>query len=69
MVVEKVLPSPIAVGTVEEQLSYLHARKSILDQLIHSLELYREFVGSIPELPKKSVAQAPVEFVYSSLAS
>jgi vacuolar-type H+-ATPase subunit E/Vma4 len=63
---KKVLASPEIGGTVENQLRYLYARKSVLDQLIRSLEEYCEGVSSVP---RKQVVSAPMAFAARSLAS
>ncbi len=63
---KKVLASPEIGGTIETQLRYLYARKSVLDQLIRSLEEYCEDVSSIP---RKQAGSTPMAFAARSLAS
>jgi hypothetical protein len=58
MVLEKVLSSPDAVGTVRDQLHSLYARKSAIDELIHSLEEYRRCAGNIPRKPPRRETEA-----------
>ncbi len=66
MVLEKVLPSPVAVGTIEEQLLYLRARMSVIDELIRSLEAYGRCSGRVP---RKGPGSETADRIVRSLAS
>jgi hypothetical protein len=54
MVLEKGLSSPDAVGAVRDRLHFLYARKSAIDELIHSLEEYRRCARDVPRKPPRS---------------
>jgi hypothetical protein len=62
---EKVLPSPVAARSIEEQLRYLHARKSVVEELIRSLEAYWHCTGSAP---RKAPASETADFIFRRLA-
>ena len=61
----KVLPSPVAARSIEEQLRYLYARKSVVDELIRSLEAYWHCNGSAP---RKAPARETAGFIFRRLA-
>ena len=61
----KVLPSPVAARSIEEQLRYLYARKSVVEELIRSLEAYWHCVASVP---RKAPASETADFIFRRLA-
>jgi len=62
---QKVLPSSVAARSIEEQLRYLYARKSVVEELIRSLEAYWHFTGSTP---RKAPASETADFIFRRLA-
>ena len=61
----KVLPSPVAARSIEEQLRYLYARKSVVEDLIRSMEAYWHCAGSVP---RKAPASETTSFIFRRLA-
>ena len=61
----KVLPSPVATRSIEEQLRYLYARKSVVEELIRSLEAYWHCTGSAS---RKAPASETANFIFRKLA-
>jgi hypothetical protein len=62
---QKVPPSPPADCAVEEQLRYLYARKSVVEELIRTLEAYWHCTGSAP---RKAPASETADFIFRKLA-
>jgi hypothetical protein len=62
---QKVLPFPPSDCAIEEQLRYLYARKSVVEELIRSLEAYWHCTGSAP---KKPPASETANFIFRRLA-
>jgi hypothetical protein len=62
---QKVLPSPPSDCAIEEQLRHLYARKSVVEELIRSLEAYWHCVGSAP---RKAPASETASFIFRRLA-
>ena len=61
----KVLPSPMAARSIEEQLRYLYARRSVVEELIHSLEAYWHCAGPAP---RKAPASETTDFIFRRVA-
>lgn len=62
---QKAPPSPVAARSIEEQLRYLYARKSVVEELIRSLEAYWHCTGSAP---RKAPASETADFIFRKLA-
>ena len=62
---QKVLPSPPSDCAIQEQLRYLYARKSVVEELIRSLEAYWHCSGLAP---KKAPASETADFIFRRLA-
>ncbi|MDP2996636.1 MAG: hypothetical protein Q8N47_04045 [Bryobacterales bacterium] len=55
----------MAARSIEEQLRYLYARKSVVEELIRSLEAYWHCVASVP---RKAPASETADFIFRRLA-